>query len=117
MLRLQKIPTSELKHVRHLRQQQQQLNTSYELLLSNIQLKFKTTNEMKHMRKMYNLEKLRSEDIKSELTIRIGGRFEPLLETEEDVDNLWRKGREIIRGGGRNNSGKEKKNSTTVDNR
>ena len=72
-------------------------NTSHELLLSNIQLKFKTTNEIKHMTTMYNLEKLRSEDIKSELKIRIGGRFEPLLETEEDVDNLWRKGRDIIR--------------------
>ena len=32
-------------------------NTSHELLLSNIQLKFKTTNEIKHMTTMYNLKK------------------------------------------------------------
>ena len=62
-------------------------NTSHELLLSNIQLKFKTTTEIKHMTTMYNLDKIRSEDIESELKIRIGGRFEPLLEREEDVDN------------------------------
>ena len=71
-------------------------NISHELLLSNIQLKFKTTNEIKHMTTMCNLEKSKSEDIKRELKIRIGGLFEPLLETEEDVDSLWRKGRDII---------------------
>ena len=67
-------------------------NTSHKLLLSNIQHKFTTANEIKHMKTMYNLEKLKSEDIKSELKIRIGGRLEPLLETEEDVDNLCTRG-------------------------
>ena len=84
-------------------------DTTHELLLTNVKIKFKTEKEPQTQITKYNLDKLKTEEVKTELKARIGGRFEPLLHSEEEPEVLWSRGRDIIKEEAENLLGKKRK--------
>ena len=84
-------------------------NSDHELLLSNIQIKFKVIGREKHRTARYNLEKLKNNDIRENFKIRTENRFEALLQEENDQEILWSKGRDIIKEEAGMVVGKERK--------
>ena len=72
-------------------------NTSHELLLSNIRVRFKTAVSEAKNQIRYNTEKLKEENTREEFRIRIGGRFEPLLQEVDNLEELWTTGKEAIK--------------------
>ncbi|XP_068240089.1 uncharacterized protein [Palaemon carinicauda] len=72
------------------------LGTSHELLLSNICIKFRTDRGRNQELVRYKLDKLKNEEMKTALKVRVGGRFEPLIGLET-TEEKWCRGRDMIR--------------------
>ena len=77
--------------------------------MTNIRIKFKTTKERRKLVTRFNLEKLKCEEVRTELQAKIGGRFEALLGLEGDTEEMWCGGRDIIKEEAENTLGKKRK--------
>ncbi len=72
------------------------LNSPHELLLTNIKIKFKGNGGNKQRTTRFNINKLRSEEVKDTFRVRVCGGFESLKHEADNMDELCRRGRDIL---------------------
>ena len=73
------------------------IGSNHALLLSKIQLPIKIIKRRKPGNKRFAIDKLKEKDVTKAFEIKIGGRFEPLLDmnTDTDIEEMYNKFKNI----------------------